>query len=242
MNQQKTPANSADSSAVTAGTIYLVAAPIGNFADISLRALETLRAVTYIACEDTRVTGMLLKHYAIAKPLLQYHDHNEEHAAQKIIDLAKQGAAIAMVSDAGSPGISDPGYRLVQAAIAAEIAIQALPGPSALLPALTLSGLPVHSFTFRGFAPNKSSARRKFLSADAQSPYTLIYYESPYRLAAFLEDAVTLFGDRPAAVAHELTKTYESMHRGTLRELAEYFQTHAPRGEYVVVIAGAELT
>ncbi len=238
MNQQKIPANSANSGA--AGTIYLVAAPIGNFADITVRALETLRAADYIACEDTRVTGMLLKHYAIVKPLLQYHDYNEERAANKIIELAKQGSVIAMVSDAGTPGISDPGYRLVQAAIAEQIAIQALPGPSALLPALTLSGLPVHSFTFRGFAPNKSSARRRFLSVDAQSPYTLIYYESPYRLAAFLEDAADLFGDRPAAVAHELTKTFESIHRGTLRELTAYFQTHPPRGEYVVVIAGAE--
>lgn len=219
--------------------LYLVATPIGNLGDITLRALATLRQVDIVASEDTRKTGRLLQHFAIKKRQIAFHEHNEAQAGAKIMALLAAGQSVAVVTNAGTPGISDPGYTLVRQAIAENIPVTMIPGASAVVMALVLSGLPAHSFTFRGFPPRKSGKRRRFLAVDAESPHTLIFYESPYRLAAFLEDALAVYGDRPAALANELTKLYESVQRGTLSELRDLFAEEEPRGEYVVVIEGA---
>ena len=166
--------------------LYLVATPIGNLGDISLRALETLRAVDVVVSEDTRKTGMLLKHFEIQKPQISFREDNEQRALPKVMEYLSAGKDVAMVTDAGMPSISDPGFVLVRQALQDNIAISAIPGPTALITALVLSGLPVHSFTFRGFPPRKQGARKRFLAVDADSPHTLIFYESPHRLAAFL--------------------------------------------------------
>lgn len=218
--------------------LYLVATPIGNLNDISLRALETLRSVDLIASEDTRKTGLLLKHFDIHKPQIAFHEHNEQRAGERIEELLKQGKSIAVVTDAGTPGIADPGFTLVRRAIQAQVGVTMIPGPAAFVMALVLSGLPVHSFTFRGFPPRKSAGRRKFLEVDSEMPHTLIYYESPYRLLPFLEDALAVFGDRPAAVANDLTKLFEKVERGTLSSLLTTLAQSKLKGEYIVVIAG----
>jgi 16S rRNA (cytidine1402-2'-O)-methyltransferase len=219
--------------------LYLVATPIGNMADITLRALEVLRAVDVVASEDTRKTGLLLKRFDIRKPQIAFHEHNEERAGARIMALLAEGKSVALVSCAGTPGISDPGYTLVRRAIEAGEEITLLPGPAALVMALVLSGLPVHSFTFRGFPPHKPGPRRRFLEVDRDSPHTLVFYESPYRLAAFLRDALEVYGDRDAVLARELTKIHETVQRGKLSALLAHVEAIAPRGEYVVVIAGA---
>lgn len=218
--------------------LYLVATPIGNLADITLRALETLRLVDVIAAEDTRKTTILLKRYEISKPQIAFHEHNEEQAGHKIMALLAAGQSVAVVSEAGTPGISDPGYSIVQKAVAAGIPVTVIPGATAVTTALVLSGLPAHAFTFRGFAPRKPGKRQNFLSVDARSPHTLIFYESPHRLRSFLQDALAVFGDREAAVCNELTKLYETVHRGRLSQLIAHFAQEEPKGEYVVVIAG----
>lgn len=218
--------------------LYLVSTPIGNLGDISQRALDTLREVEYVVSEDTRKTGMLLKRFNIKKPQISFREDNEDRILPKILALLDESKSVALVTDAGTPGISDPGYLLVRAVLQAGLPLTAIPGPTALIPALILSGLPVHSFTFRGFPPRKMTARRRFLSVDAQSPHTLIFYESPYRLQAFLDDALAVFGDRRAAVANDLTKMFETMYRGRLSELIERFKAEPIRGEYVVVIEG----
>jgi len=220
--------------------LYLVATPIGNLSDISLRALDILREVDIVASEDTRTTGRFLKHFDIQKPQMSFHEHNEHRAGERIIAMLAEGKSVAVVSDAGTPGISDPGFTLVRRAIEADIPFTMIPGASGVLMALVLSGLPVHSFTFRGFPPRTSGKRQRFLAVDATSPHTLIFYESPHRLAAFLQDALTVLGDRHAALANDLTKLYERVWRGTLSELIETVQTEKPRGEYIVVIAGAD--
>ena len=219
--------------------MYLVATPIGNMGDITLRALEVLRAVDVVASEDTRKTGLLLKRFDIRKPQIAFHEHNEERAGARIMALLAEGKSVALVSCAGTPGISDPGYTLVRRAIEAGEEITLLPGPAALVMALVLSGLPVHSFTFRGFPPHKPGPRRRFLEVDRDSPHTLVFYESPYRLAAFLRDALEVYGDRDAVLARELTKIHETVQRGELSALLAHVEAIAPRGEYVVVIAGA---
>jgi 16S rRNA (cytidine1402-2'-O)-methyltransferase len=221
----------------TTGTLYLVATPIGNLSDITLRALETLRSVDYVVSEDTRRTGLLLKHFEIQKPQVSYYEHKERLVAPRIVHLLEAGKSVAVVTSAGMPSISDPGFVLLRQAIEAGIEVTAIPGPTAFVVALVLSGLPVHSFTFRGFPPHKSGQRRRFLEADKDSPYTLIYYESPFRIRRLLEDALAVFGDRPAAVAKELTKIHESVRRGPLSELLAGTEEN-PKGEYVVVIAG----
>jgi 16S rRNA (cytidine1402-2'-O)-methyltransferase len=218
--------------------LYLVATPIGNLGDITLRALETLREVDVVASEDTRKTGRLLQHFEIKKRQIAFHEHNEAKAGAKIMTLLAEGQSVAVVSDAGTPGISDPGYTLVRQAIAENIPVTMIPGATAVTMALVLSGLPAHSFTFRGFPPRKSGKRQRFLAVDAESPHTLVFYESPYRLQAFLQDALAVYGDRSAALANELTKLYESVKRGTLSELLALFNEEEPRGEYVVVIEG----
>ncbi len=218
--------------------LYMVATPIGNLGDITLRALEVLREVDFVASEDTRKTGLLLKHFDIKKPQIAFHEHNEEKAGQRIVGLLQEGQSVAVVSDAGTPGVADPGYTLVRRAVDLDLPVTMIPGPSAVIMALVLSGLPSHSFTFRGFPPRKGGKRRTFLEIDRESPHTLIFYESPHRLRELLADALTVYGDRPAAVANELTKLFESVRRGTLSELIAHFEETEPRGEYVVVIGG----
>jgi 16S rRNA (cytidine1402-2'-O)-methyltransferase len=218
--------------------LYLVATPIGNLNDITLRALDTLRQVDVIASEDTRKTGLLLKHFSITKPQIAFHEHNEQRAGERIETLLKEGKSVAVVTNAGTPGISDPGFTLVRRAINAQVDVTMIPGPTAFVMALVLSGLPVHGFTFRGFAPRKSVGRCKFMAIDKESPHTLIFYESPYRLESFLRDALQTFGDREAAIANDLTKMFEYVQRGTLSSLLEAVSQSKPRGEYIIVIAG----
>jgi 16S rRNA (cytidine1402-2'-O)-methyltransferase len=220
--------------------LYLVATPIGNLGDITLRAIETLRNVDYVAAEDTRKTGLLLNHLGFKKPQIAFHEHNERSAGEKILRLLVEGHQIALVTNAGTPGISDPGFTLVRSAIDAGIQVTSIPGPAAFVSALILSGLPVHSFTFRGFPPHKAGARRKFLLADQDSPYTLIYYESTYRIKDFLQDALAIFGDRPASLSNDLTKMFESVQRGCLSDIIAMNENIDPKGEYCVVIAGKE--
>ncbi len=218
--------------------LYLVATPIGNLQDITLRALDTLRQVDFVASEDTRKTGLLLKHFEIHKPQIAFHEHNEQRAGDRIEELLRQGQSVAVVTDAGTPGIADPGFTLVRRAIAANIEFTMIPGPTALIMALVLSGLPVHSFTFKGFPPRKSVGRRKFMEIDREAPHTLIFYESPYRLEDFLVDALAVYGDRQAAVANDLTKMFEKVERGTLSSLQTAVKQGKTKGEYIVVIAG----
>lgn len=220
--------------------LYLVATPIGNLGDITLRALETLREVDLVASEDTRKTGMLLKHFEIKKPQMSFHEYNEQKVLPKLIQALEEGKKVAVVTDAGSPAVSDPGFILVRAAVAAGIPMTAIPGPTAVITALVVSGLPVTSFTFRGFPPRKSGARQRFFAVDETSPHTLVFYESPHRLKAFLEDALAVYGERPAAVANDLTKMFETVDRGTLSELIAHFETVEPRGEYTIVIGGLD--
>jgi len=218
--------------------LYLVSTPIGNLADISLRALETLRRADMVASEDTRHTGRLLSHYEIDARQISYHEHNKARAAERIAELLRQGKDVALVTDAGTPGISDPAFTVMRQALDQGSQVSMIPGATAFVMALVLSGLPVHSFTFRGFTPRKQTARRKFYAQDVASPYTLIYYESRYRLIASLEDALAIFGDRRAAVANDLTKMYEHVWRGTLSELIETLQEVKILGEFVIVIEG----
>ena len=227
---------------MTEPTLYLVATPIGHLGDMTYRAVETLKTVDLIAAEDTRHTAKLLRHYGIGTKMVPFHAHNEARSVGGLIEAVRQGKSVAVVTDAGSPGISDPGYSAVRAAIEAGVPVTALPGPAALIPALTLSGLPAHAFTFRGFPPRKSGARARFLAADADLDTTLIYYESPYRIGKLVAAALEVFGDRPAALANDLTKLHERVDRLPLAALADRVTAPGfkPLGEYVLLIAGAE--
>ncbi len=217
--------------------LHIVATPIGNLRDITLRALDVLGAADVIACEDSRVTAKLLAAYGIQTPRTPYHEHNAQSARPKLIARMKAGESVALVTDAGTPLVSDPGYKLALEAHAQGIAVTTLPGPSAPVTALVLSGLPSDRFFFAGFTPPRSAARRQAIAALAEVPGTLVFFESAKRLAAFLDDALAVLGPRPAAVARELTKLHEEVARGTLGELAErYHRDGAPRGEVVVVI------
>ena len=218
--------------------LYIVSTPIGNLGDISLRALDTLRAVDTVVSEDTRKTGILLKHFEISKPQISFYEQNEKKQLPRILGQLREGRDIALVSSAGTPVVSDPGFTLVRAALENGIEITAIPGPTALVMALVLSGLPVHAFIFRGFPPRKSSARMRFMEIDKHSPHTLIFYESPHRLIKFLKDALQVFGDRPAAVANDLTKKFETVLRGTLSEIIEQISENKLLGEYTIVISG----
>lgn len=220
--------------------LYIVATPIGNLGDISQRALDTLRTVDLIASEDTRKTGLLLKHFDIQKPQIAFYEHNERRAGPRIIEALEDGKDVALVTSAGTPGISDPGFTLVRDAIETGIEITMIPGASAVIMAVVLSGLPMHAFTFRGFPPRKGGPRRRFMTVDQESPHTLVFYESPYRVVKFLQDALEVYGDRPAMTANELTKMFETILRGTISELIAHFTTNEPRGEYVIVIAGKD--
>ena len=219
------------------GTLYLVATPIGNLADITHRALQVLSDVDLIACEDTRHTHKLLNHYGINTKTISYHEHNEQQRATELIDRLKQGTSIAIVSDAGTPSISDPGFRLVRAAIENEIVVVPVPGPSALITALIAAGLPTDEFFFAGFLPSRTNARRARLTELQSVPGTLIFYEAPHRLAATLADAYEILGEREAVVARELTKLHEEIRRGLLSKLAaDYTEKTDIRGEIVVLI------
>ena len=218
--------------------LYIVSTPIGNLGDITLRALETLRSVDLIASEDTRKTGRLLKHFEISKPQISFFEGNERKHLSKVMAALEAGRDVALVSNAGTPAISDPGFTLVRAALEAGVEVTTIPGASALTAALVLSGLPVHSFTFRGFPPRKPGKRKRFLEEDAALNYTLIYYESPHRLMDFLADAQEVFGDRDAAIANDLTKKFEAIFRGKLSEVTQQVMESEILGEYVVLIAG----
>jgi len=221
------------------GTIYLVATPIGNLEDITLRALRTLRECDVVAAEDTRRTGQLLKHFEISKPLLSYFQFNEARRSEEIIERLGRGEKVALVTDAGSPGISDPGERVVKAAVAAGFRVEAVPGACALVAALTASGLPTDEFHFVGFLPHKSGQRRKQLEALQHFGGTLVLYESPYRIEKLLSELLEVFPDRQVVLARELTKKFEEFLRGTSAELIEVTKKRSLKGEFVVLIAGA---
>ncbi|MCB2102942.1 MAG: 16S rRNA (cytidine(1402)-2'-O)-methyltransferase [Rhodobacterales bacterium] len=217
--------------------LYLVATPIGNARDITLRALDVLAGVDRIACEDTRVTGKLLSIHGIGTPLMPYHDHNADAVRPRIIKALKSGESVALVSDAGTPLVSDPGHKLVAAAVAEGLPVTALPGASAVLTALQLAALPTDRFLFAGFPPNKAAARRRMLSELATAPATLVFLESPRRLADSLADMAAVLGDRPAAVGRELTKRFEEVRRDALPALAaHYAQAGPPKGEVTVCV------
>lgn len=218
--------------------LYLVTTPIGNLGDITLHALDILRNIDVIASEDTRKTGILLKHFGIKKSQISFYEHNEEQAGKRIMALIEQGKSVALVTNAGTPGISDPGFTLVRQAIQLGVKVTMIPGPTAFVMAIVLSGLPTHSFTFRGFPPRKPGPRKRFFEIDVNSPHTLIYYESPHRLKRFLENAIEVFGNREAALANDLTKMFETIQRGSLSQLLSLFDNSEPKGEYTIVIAG----
>jgi 16S rRNA (cytidine1402-2'-O)-methyltransferase len=219
------------------GTLYLVATPIGNLEDITARALRVLREAAVVACEDTRHTRKLLTHFRIEAQTVSYHEHNERERAAELVNLLAGGASVALVSDAGTPGVSDPGYRLVRAAIEHGISIVPVPGAVAFVAALVASGLPTDEFYFGGFLPPRTAARRARLAALRALPATLVFYEAPHRIAATLMDAREVLGERAAAVARELTKLHEEIARGRLSELAARFAVEgAARGEMVLVI------
>jgi len=220
------------------GTLYLVATPIGNLKDISQRALETLHGVDLIACEDTRHTSKLLNAYGIKKKLVSYHEHNEASRAVELSRRLLNGESVALVSDAGTPAISDPGYRLVQKAQEIGVLVVPIPGPVAFVNAAIVSGLPTNSLFFGGFLPSRKGERRKCLHATAAIPATLVFYESPHRLAKALADCAEVLGPRNAAVVRELTKLHEEVVTGTLTELAEKYASADTKGEIVLVIAG----
>jgi 16S rRNA (cytidine1402-2'-O)-methyltransferase len=219
------------------GTLFLVATPIGNLSDITHRALQVLKEVDLIACEDTRHTHKLLNHYGINTKTISYHEHNEQQRSSQLIDMLQQGSNIAVVSDAGTPSISDPGFRLVRAAIENDITVVPVPGPSALISALVAAGLPTDEFFFGGFLPSRSNARRARLNELRAVPGTLIFYEAPHRLATTLKDAYEILGEREAVVARELTKVHEEIKRGRLSELAAAYANEKDiRGEIVLLI------
>jgi 16S rRNA (cytidine1402-2'-O)-methyltransferase len=225
-----------------AGRLYVVATPIGNLGDFSPRAVEVLRACAVVAAEDTRRTGVLLQHFGITTPLLSLHEHNEQLRAEQLIARLRAGDSVALVSDAGTPAISDPGFDLVCAAVAAGIEILAIPGPSALIAALSVAGLPTDRFCFEGFLPARSAARRARLEELAAETRTLVFYESPYRIAETLADCAQFFGGaRRVAIGRELTKLHETVYRGSLAELCDLASADKDlaRGEIVLAVAGA---
>ena len=218
--------------------LYLVATPIGNARDVTLRALDILAAVDVIACEDTRVTAKSMAIHGIATPLLSYHEHTARRLRPQLIKRLNDGETVALVSDAGTPLVSDPGYKLVRACIEAQLPVTPVPGPSSVLAAAVVSGLPMDRFLFAGFLPPRAAARRQVLAGLAQVPATQVFLESPRRLASSLADMADLLGDRPATVARELTKIFEEVRRGTLVQLAQHYRAEGPpKGEVTVVVA-----
>ncbi len=221
--------------------LILVPTPIGNLGDITVRAMEVLKSADLILAEDTRTTRFLLDHYSISVPLRSHHKFNEHRSLEAVCDTIEQGTVTALVSDAGTPGISDPGFLLVRRCLEREIPVEALPGATAFVPALVSSGLPSDRFCFEGFLPQKKG-RQKRLASLAEEERTMIFYESPFRVLKTLEQLAAVLGsERRASVSRELTKKFEETLRGTLSSLAEHFRNKAPRGEFVIVVAGSSL-
>src|SRR3990172_2841155 len=222
------------------GKLYIVSTPIGNLEDITLRALRVLKEVDLIACEDTRVTKKLLSHYRIQKPLTTYHEHNEREKAVELLSLLEAGKNIAIVSDAGTPGVSDPGYRLVSLASEKGIEVISIPGPCAAIGAVSVSGLSTSSFTFFGFLPKSAKKRKEFLESIREHPQTIIVYESPNRVIETLKDIFEILGDRQASISRELTKMFEENLRGKLSEVLETLSQRGKlKGEFTAVIEGS---
>jgi 16S rRNA (cytidine1402-2'-O)-methyltransferase len=220
--------------------LYLVPSPIGNLADITYRAIDVLKQADVILCEDTRSSGILLRHYGIQKPVTPYHQHNEHKVLQHLVDQLSEGKTFALITDAGTPGISDPGFLLVRECLKHNIKVECLPGATAFVPALVQSGIPSNRFVFEGFLPLKKG-RQTMLKILAEEERTIILYESPHRLQKCLAELAQYFGaERQAAVCRELTKIYEETRKGTLTELAAHYELHAAKGEIVIVIAGKE--
>jgi 16S rRNA (cytidine1402-2'-O)-methyltransferase len=219
-------------------SLYLVPTPIGNLGDITFRAIEILKSVDTILAEDTRTSGVLLKHYSISKPLQSFHNYNEHRVVTGLIDRLKNGETMALVSDAGTPGISDPGFLIARACIQAGLKIESLPGPTAFVPALIKSGLPSDRFVFEGFLPQKKG-RQTLLKSLATEERTMIFYESPYRLVKTLEQFAEYFGkERKASVSRELTKMFEETANGTIEEIVNHFKSKEVKGEIVIVVEG----
>ncbi|MCK4595603.1 16S rRNA (cytidine(1402)-2'-O)-methyltransferase [candidate division WOR-3 bacterium] len=216
--------------------LYLVSTPIGNLKDITFRAIEVLKNVDIIASEDTRRTKILLSAYNIKKPLISYYDHNKENRTPEIISRIKSGETIALVTDSGTPGIQDPGFYLVREAISNGIEVTAVPGPSAFVNGLVISGIPTDRFSFEGFLSRRRGRRKKKLKEIANYKGTLIFYESPHRLLPFLEDIMEVLGNRKIAIIREMTKKYEEIKRGTVEDMIEYFSDNLPRGEIVIIL------
>jgi 16S rRNA (cytidine1402-2'-O)-methyltransferase len=223
------------------GTLFVIATPIGNLEDITLRAVRVLGEVGALACEDTRRTRILYERHGIKSPgiIFSYREQNEDSAGSRILGLLGQGLSVGLCSDAGYPAISDPGYRIISRAIAEGHRVEVIPGAGAVSAALLSSGLPTSSFTFKGFPPKKPGLRRRFLAMEKDAPHTLVFYESPFRIAKLLADAREVLGNRMAAVCVELTKQFEKVHRGTLDELCRQFEGKSVKGEIAVVIAGS---
>jgi 16S rRNA (cytidine1402-2'-O)-methyltransferase len=221
---------------MTGGKLYIVATPIGNLEDITLRAINTLKSVDAIACEDTRHTRILTEKYGISKPLISFYSYNQKVRAEGLVENLKRGQRIALVSDAGTPGISDPGYVLIRAAIDNGITVEAVPGASALITALVVSGKPTAKFVFEGFLSNKSSQRKKRLSELKSEERTVIIYESPHRIIALLEDVIEVMGDREIVLARELTKKFEEIVRSSAAAALEKLKKTGPKGEFILII------
>ena len=222
---------------MTPGILYIVSTPIGNLADFTFRAVDVLKSVTLIAAEDTRVSGVLLKHYEIPTPMLSYHDHNKEQATPGLLRKLENGDDIALISDAGTPLISDPGFFLVRAAIAQGLEVVPIPGASAMLAAMVAAGLPSDRFTFEGFLPRKKGRQTRF-KALAEDPRTIILYESPHRVARTLRDISEYMGDRQVVIGREITKKFEEFIRGSVSEIREQLDTRSIKGEVVIMIGG----
>ncbi|RKU29105.1 16S rRNA (cytidine(1402)-2'-O)-methyltransferase [Candidatus Poribacteria bacterium] len=222
------------------GTLYLVSTPIGNLEDITLRAIRILKEVDLIAAEDTRITRRLLTHYDINTPVTSYFEGNQHAKSEKLIARLKDGDSIALVSDAGTPTISDPGFPLLQECIKADVSIVPIPGASAILAAATVSGLPLHNFTFEGFLSPKSGKRKRQLTNLADAERTIILFESPHRICRLLEDVLQVMGDRDIVIARELTKRYEEIFRGKTTQALEKFRSTEPRGEFTVIIGSKQ--
>ncbi len=222
------------------GKLYIVPTPVGNLQDMTFRAIDVLQTVSLILCEDTRTSGVLLKHFDISTPKRAFHMHNEHKAVEGIINQLKTGASIALISDAGTPGISDPGFLLVRACVENSIAVETLPGATAFVPALVNSGFPCDKFCFEGFLPQKKG-RQKRLTLLENETRSVVLYESPHRMVKLLEQFVEHFGtEREVSVSREISKLHEETVRGTVTEVLQHFQTHPPKGEFVVVLRGTE--
>ena len=220
------------------GTLYVVSTPIGNLEDITLRALRILKEVDLIAAEDTRRTGLLLKHFGIEKPLTSYFEGNELKKREFILSRLTEGSNVSLVSDAGTPGISDPGFRLIRIAIENEIPVVPIPGPSAVITALSIAGLPTDAFFFKGFLPHKAKKRRDLLSELVDVRETLVFYESPHRISETLQDILDMMGDRELVLARELTKVYEEVLRGRVSEIRQQIGSRKLKGEITLVVSG----